>query len=213
MVDVLGLIFPKEKKFYRMLEEQVENTTETVSIFTDLIFDFSKLTPKQRNLLVSKIQKKERDGDEIYDKVVGELKATFITPMDREDIHRLLGRMDDVVDQLEIRAMKIVAFKIKKFPKHFLNLVKVFKGQIEDLSFCIYGLGKKKDIERNVIAVHAAERKGDEIFIEGIAELFNEKNDAMDVIKLKDLYESMEKTIDTVYSVVQIIENLAVKYA
>jgi uncharacterized protein len=208
MVDVLGLIFPKEKKFYRMLEEQVENVLETTSLFYDLV-----TTSKNRKSRVLKIQKKERDGDKIYDKVVEELKATFITPMDREDIHRLLGRMDDIVDQLEIRALKIAAFKVKKFPKDFLDLVNIFKGQIKDLSFCIYGLGKKKDIEKYVVSVHQAERKADEVFIGGIAKLFTGGNDVMEVVKLKDLYESMEKTIDTTYSVVGIIENLAVKYA
>lgn len=208
MVDVLGLIFPKEKKFYRMLEEQVENVLETTSLFYDLV-----TTSKTRESLVLKIQKKEREGDKIYDKVVEELKATFITPMDREDIHRLLGRMDDVVDQLEIRAIKIEAFKVKKIPKDFIELVNIFKGQIKDLSSCIYGLGKKKDIEKYVLGVHEAERKADEVFIIGIAKLFNNGNDVMEVVKLKDLYESMEKTIDTTYSVVGIIENLAVKYA
>ena len=170
MVDVLGLIFPKEKKFYSMLESQVENVTETSLLFYDLISEFSKLTPQKRKKLVLLIQKKERVGDEIYDKGVAELKATFITPMDREDIHRLIGRIDDVVDQLEIRALKIEAFKIKKIPRDLLELVNIFKGQVEDLSSCIYGLGKKKDINRYVLAVHEAERKADEVFIKGIAQ-------------------------------------------
>jgi len=91
--------------------------------------------------------------------------------------------------------------------------VNIFKGQVEDLSSCIYGLGKKKDINRYVLAVHEAERKADEVFIKGIAELFTSKADPMEVIKLKDLYESVEKTVDLTYSIVQIIENLSVKYA
>lgn len=213
MVDILGIIFPKEKKFYGMLEEQVENVSEATLVFYDLILNFSKLTSKKRRQLVSKIQKKERAGDEIYDRVVAELKATFITPMDREDIHRLIGRIDDVVDQLEIRALKIEAFKIKKIPRDFLELVNIFKGQVGDMSSCIYGLGRKKDIDKYVLAVHEAERRADEVFIKGIAELFSNGVDPMEAIKLKDLYESVEKTVDLTYSIVQIIENLSVKYA
>lgn len=213
MVDILGIIFPKEKKFYRMLEEQVENISSATSDFHDLVAKFSKLSLKKRKLLVSKISKKEKIGDEIYDKVVEELKATFITPMDREDIHRLLGRMDDVVDQLEVRAFKIISYKVKKLPKHFIEQVDVFVKQFDYLSLCIMGLGKKQDIEKYVLGVHRAEREADEVFIKGISELFDDGNNPMEVIKLKDLYEAMEKTIDTTYSVVGIIENLAVKYA
>ena len=113
-MDIFALSFPREKKFYKMIEEQVVVVCEAVGRFENYILNYHKLSDAQRNKFLLFIRKKEQEDDVLYTRMVGALKSTFITPMDREDLHHIVAVFDNVIDTLELITLKLNAYNIKR---------------------------------------------------------------------------------------------------
>jgi len=212
-MDLLSLLFPKEKRFYKMVEEQVNLVGDAVSDFHTLICKYHTLTPKRRRRLITSIRKREQQDDILYTHIVRELKSTFITPMDREDIQQLVGTFDSLIDTLELISLKFTAFKIRKVNGHFKKQTDILSKSYALIQKSIFSLRDESQVEKFCIQLRKLEQEADDVFIDALKELFADSVKPLDVIKLQDLHTSMEKIIDELNGVSLIIENLAVKYS
>lgn len=212
-MDILALLFPREKKFYKMVEEQVTLVGEAVSDFDLLISQYNKLTPLKKKKLAEEICKVENKDDVLYTKMVVALKSTFITPMDREDIHRLVVTFDNIIDTLELLTLKLSAFDIKKTDKYLLDQVNILNKSYRLVKKIIFSIKDETQVEKYCLEIRNLEQKGDKVFIQALGKLFSESYTPVDIIKYKDLYTSIERMIDQLNSVALIIENLVVKYS
>lgn len=212
-MDLLALLFPREKKFYKMVEDQVSLVGEAVNDYCELISQFNKLSGKERQKLTDAIYKKEEQGDTLYIKIVQALKSTFITPMDREDLHQLVITFDTIIDTLELLTLKLCAFDIKKLDQNFIKQTKLLQKAYSIIQSLILSIRNEVQAEKYCLQVRKLEQEADKVFIEGLKSLFCDSKEAIEIIKLEDLYTSTEEMIDRLNEASLIIENLVVKYS
>jgi hypothetical protein len=213
-MDVLSLIFPKEKHFYRMVEKQVKLVSAAVFDFNRLINEYEKLSPAAKKFLVNRISQKEKQDDDLYMEMVKALKGTFITPIDREDLHRLTSTLDIIIDSMETLSLKVQIFKIKKISKQIkLQSKHLFKA-LQLIETLIFSIENETEAERYCIRLRKLEQEGDHLYVDSLENIFKtNKINLAEVIKLKDLTSSIEEIIDKTHEASLIIENIVVKYS
>lgn len=171
---------------------------------------------KTSSATAQKIRKLELHADAICHKLSTEAERTFITPIDREDIHTLAQNLDEIIDQIEEVASKIVLYnglakdsgKLKAFSK----LIHDTMGVIQKLIVSLKHRDKHiRDMKRYIQDIHTFENEGDVLIRQSIKELFSRQKNAIMLIKWKDLYETMERVLDESEHVADIVEVIIVK--
>ena len=163
----------------------------------------------------AKIKILEREADVLTRSVFAELNKTFITPLDREDIQRIASKTDDVIDYIEGISGRMESYKIISTPPFMLEIAKELAKATKEVEFMISKLGDmkgNKDLINHCRTTSEIEHKIDELYREAVAKLF-ETDDAVTIIKLKDIYESIETASDRCVDVADVIEDIVLKYA
>jgi len=212
MTNIIHWLLPKEQKFFHMLKDQSENVVTGAEEFKRLVDNFNKLSINSKKASVKKIKYIEHKGDQLAHKIIGILDKTFVTPIDKEDIHRLALLLDDVIDFIYTVSERLVIFKIGKVDSHIKKLTNVVLECVKKIDKGILGVSKLKSMNQFYIDLHTLENEGDEIYHAALAELFNKKN-VIDIIKLKDIYLFLENIIDKCEDVANVIESIVVKHA
>ncbi len=213
MSGILDLFIPREKKFFRIFEESSAKTYHGAKIFLQLINDYDKLSRAKRLAVVAELKQIEEACDELTHKVAIELNKTFITPLDREDIHKLSTLIDDIMDILYNASHKLILYNLKRIPRYMPELARVVfecSGEVESL---IRKLGKKEAVSAHLRRIHQLEKESDSLRDEALAYLFTNSFSAIDVIKLKDLYEWLETICDKGEDIADVVEGIVIKYA
>jgi len=209
-MGVLSWLIPQEKQFFDMIEKQSKNVMEGVDLLVDMLEKYENLDEKRKQ-----IKEKENEGDRMVHEIISELNKTFITPIDREDICKLTSSLDDILDNLEAAAERLVLYKIKKPPKYMLEFSQTLhktSHNVHDAISLLRNLKDEKQIRNFCREVNTLENEGDALLRKATAELFNGK-DAVEIIKMKELYADMEAAIDRCEDVADVIGDILVKYA
>ena len=205
---------PKEPKFFPILKEM----SDIILVASDLIIECFQNTDHEVAIeFYKKIKEQERKGDALSARVFDELNSTFITPFDREDIHHLADRLDDVTDYINSCAKKIVLYNPKSMPAGALDIAKLIK----DGALCIgkavdeLDVMKKnsKKIKEYCTELHMIESKADDVYENFLIELFENEKDAVEIIKMKEIMNELERATDAAEYVGKIIKTIIVKYA
>lgn len=212
-MDILALLFPREKKFYSMVEEQVALVGEAVADFHTLIVKFEHKNRSGKQRLIRNISFKEKKDDVLYTRMVRALKSTFITPMDREDLLQIVSTFDAIIDTLELLMMKFDAYSIRNIDIYFKRQTEVFYKEFMLLEKMIVHIRNESEVEKHCSSIRALEQEGDTIYIKALKELFSDSVAPKDIMKLNDLYSSMEGMIDRINEASLTIENIVVKYS
>ncbi len=180
-----------------------------VVVFSELIANFNDFETYLR-----KAKEIEKNADFKTHDIIEKLNKTFITPFDREDIYLLAHEFDDIVDLFEIVIRNINIYKVTRkleaFDK-FVPLMQEAAGTFEELFECLKGQKYTEKLIELKIKIHDLEDQGDNVFNEAIGRLFESGEDALYIIKLKDLLEGMENIMDKFQKVADIIEGIVVK--
>lgn len=206
-------ILPREAEFFELFEEQAGKFLVASQLLEEIKNDSIDLKELSR-----KFKSLEHDCDEITHKIAEKLNKTFLTPFDREDIHALSHELDEVVDLAEESVFKLQLYEIKTFDDHMLNLVRIIKESMRKISETLRLFRKRKDMSKILaicIEINTLENEGDKIFREAMLELMNKKDSqGMNSIRLmgiKEIYESLESTIDKCEDVANIMEGIILK--
>jgi predicted phosphate transport protein (TIGR00153 family) len=163
------------------------------------------------------IKDEERKGDTLSNKIFDELNATFITPFDREDIHNLATKMDDVTDYINSAAKKYFLYNPNEMPaaaREMVGLIIEATVQIENSVNELDVLKKsRKRISEYCQKLHLIENRADDVYDHFLIELFENQKDGIELIKLKEIMFELEKAVDTTEGVGKIIKTIIVKYA
>lgn len=196
-----------------MLNKQSTNLVNATSILVDiLIEDREKNIDKEK---ICQIKDLEHKGDVITHTLYTTLFQTFVTPLDREDIAGLAGAIDEILDYTDGIADRFLLFNIKTPTTHMVNLSKVLHSASSEISSVTKILYKKRNASLLISHcnnIKKFEHEADTIYRKAIAELFETNTDAIEVIKLKEIYENFESSLDRCQDVSDIIENIALKY-
>jgi len=206
----MGLI-PREDRFFFYLEKISENVVEGGKALYDLMVNFENVPEKAKKVLEI-----EHEGDILTHEIVDLLNRTFITPIDREDIHELVQRLDDIVDLSEEVADRIVMCKVCAPDANSIKLAEIILAASEEIRKAIKGLKNLKRSRRildHCIEINRLENEGDRHFREALSILLNENSDAVRLIKWKEIIEKLESAIDKCEDVANIIQSVVVKYA
>ncbi len=208
-MGVLSWIIPQEKQFFDMIETESKNVLVGVDLLMDMLTNYDDLDEKNK-----KIKQTEDAGDAMVHDIFAELNKTFITPIDREDISKLISSLDDILDNLEAVSERLVLYKIKKPPKYMAEFSQTLHKATSNTHEAISLLRNLKDAEtirKYCKEVHTLENEGDSLLRKAMADLFNGK-DAVEIIKMKELYDDMEAAIDRCEDVADVIGDILVKY-
>lgn len=156
----------------------------------------------------------EREADELTRSIFAELNKTFITPLDREDIQRIAAKTDDVIDYMEGIAGRITSYKITSAPPYMLQITKELEvaiGEVHMLLSHLKDVKADKSLIDHCRKISDIEHNIDDLYRVAVGELF-ETNDAVNIIKLKDIYEAIETASDRCLDVADVIEDIVLKY-
>ncbi len=206
----LSWIKSNEKEILNILDnlakKAVESSEELVSLFSNID------NAKEHH---SKIKILEREADELTKSVFTELNKTFITPLDREDIQRIASKTDDIIDYIEGVSGRIESYKITSSPPYMLDIATELAKATIEVEFMISKLGNMKG-NKNLIdhcrTTSDIEHKIDVLYREAVGKLF-ENHDAIEIIKLKDIYEAIETASDRCLDVADVVEDIVLKYS
>lgn len=212
MTNLVNWLLPREKKFFLMLRDQASNVVDGANEFKYLIDNYNSLSDVKRRELVKKIKEIESKGDNIVHNIIGSLDKTFVTPIDKEDIHRLAMLLDDVIDKVYATSIRLSIFKIGKIDDYIKKMTEVVIESIGKIELGIIGVSKLKNMNRFYIDIHTLENKSDDIYHEALDNLFNKKN-PIEIIKYKEIYEFLEDLTDKCEDIANVIESIVVKHA
>lgn len=214
MNSFLSAFTPKEPKFFPILKEMSSVMISASEIMIEFLKNYDHETA---NDYYVRIKEQEKIGDALSTKVFDELNSTFITPFDREDIHMLANKLDDVTDIINSCAKKIVLYNPKQMPESAVELGLVLNKCAQTISSAVDELNilkkSSKDVKVYCKKLHDLEHEADDVYEKFLIELFENEKNAIEVIKLKEIMSELEKATDVAEHVGKIIQTIIVKYA
>ena len=203
------ILMPREKIFFQLLEEESKNVLAGALAFNDLIQNYDHLAEKR-----NKIKEIEHHGDEIVHSIYDRLVKTFITPIDREDISKLASFYDDVLDYIYAAVNRLYLYEIDSPTEPMRRFADLILKSVREIDIAFAGIQKIKasEIETHSTEVDTLENEADVVLNESVAALFK-TNDAIAIIKMKEVYELMEAVTDRCEDVVQVVRDIVLEYS
>ncbi len=205
-------LFGKDLTFYTLLEQQADAAVRAAREFHALTGDFSNLHEHVR-----KIEDIEHEADDITHQLANKIDATFVTPLDKEDLHALSSGLDDITDFIEAGTGRLAMYRLTEPRPDLEPLVATLVQITEATKEAVAALRhmKGRDAMQSIfIRIHELENQSDEAFRAALADLFNAPNpDVLMVIKWKEIYDRIEIASDKCEDVANVVESVVVKYA
>lgn len=205
---MFGLI-PKDEKFFEMFRQMGAIITEGAEALCQMLNNFSD--PKASQQLIKEIEHK---GDHQTHEIIRKLNKTFVTPFDREDIYALASGLDDILDLIDASAQRFVMYRVdaptpaaKELADIILRSCRAVEKSLELLG------GKNDDICASCVDINALENEADRACREAVSKLFDEEQDPIQLIKWKEIYETLEKATDKCEDAANILESVVMKNA
>jgi len=204
----LSWIKSNEKELLTILDNLAKKAVETSEAIVVLFSDLSNSEHTE------KIHKLETEADVLTRDIFTELNKTFITPLDREDMQRIASKIDDVIDFMDGIASRVYSYKITTPPPYCVEMAQELVKATKEVEYMVSKLKhikNTKDMIEHCRNTGDIEHVVDDLYREAIKELF-ESDDAIKIIKLKDIYETMETASDRCVDVADVIEDIVLKY-
>jgi predicted phosphate transport protein (TIGR00153 family) len=202
-------LFPRDTNFYDLFERGAGKVHEGVLLLADLVKDFTNVPLKAK-----RIKDVEHEADLITHETIEKLNKTFVTPLDREDIHNLITSLDNILDHVEAAADKFSLYRIPEVQPDAVMLADILLRSVKEVQTTLEQLRHLKGTDsvlKHCIEINRLENEGDFVYRSAIAKLFEHGGDPLNVIKWKEVYESIENAIDSCEDVANVIEGVALK--
>jgi uncharacterized protein len=206
-------LFPKKVDFFEQFDRALENLSRTANVLVDTFNNFSSFEHFEKKAKV--IYEFEQEGDMLTHDIMKDLNKTFLTPIDREDIHALASRIDDVVDLIWAAVDRMVVYKIEKPTPEVISMAEDLQMTADVLKKALRELRAKQysHVQEHCIEVNRLENRIDRKYRDALGRLVNEKHDPVHIIKWKDIYELFENAADRAEDVANILEGIVLKHA
>lgn len=203
-------LLPRDERFFDLFTKVAELNLEASQLLTEIL----KADNDRRLPLVEAMKRCEHSADEATHEVVARLDRSFITPLDREDIHHLASRLDDILDIMDGTARRVQIFKPGIAPQGALMIAETISKACEELLNAVRMMEKAKPGEMipALARVKRMEEDGDAIYHEWLGRLFDGTPDPLAVMKWKEIYDNLEKTLDNCEDVANVLESIAIKH-
>lgn len=199
-------LIPRETKFFELFAELSTSMNEGARLLRGILED-----PRDLEARVEQMQAIEHRGDKAIHAIMTKLNQTFITPFDREDIHRLASSLDDVLDFMNTAATRLVMYKITQPPVAAAELAGILVLQSEELARGVSLLEKNGKVMQHCDEVNRLEDEADQVSRKAIGALFEHEKDPIQLIKMKELYEVLETATDKAEDAANVLEAIVLK--
>ena len=203
-------LLPRETSFFDFFEQHSK-----LSIEASKELNAIALNPAELAVRAARIKEIEHEADQITHHCIDALHRTFITPIDRGDIHRLIRRLDDIVDCVDSATQRMMLYEIAHIRPEFQKFTEVLMKATSGIDGAIHSLRDlkhgEKTIEKWCTAIYSAEKESDDILRAALAKLFNEEKEAILVLKWKGIFERLEKAADRCEEVANIVEGIVIE--
>lgn len=202
---------PREAVFFDIFDKSASNVLDCGIALYDLMQNYTDVSRK-----VDKITEYENRGDSLTHETIQVLNRTFVTPLDREDIFRLAESLDDVLDQMEDAATRLLLFEIPKPTQYAVELAHVIELCCRQINKAIPYLRHPKELpslQDNLLEIHTLENRADTIKKFALRELFQHPEDVISLLKWREIYEHLEAATDRCEDVADVLQGLLVKNA
>ncbi len=208
---IINWLLPREDHFFTYLERQANVARQAVAVFAKVGEESS-----DSDAIRVDVDRLEKEGDKIVMDLLEALSATFVTPIDREDLQRLSKRLDDVLDLVNVTARSFVIFGVKRPSPPMLELIRLLQEATTILDEIMPSLGKKQydPLIRGCQRIHELEKQADRTFREELSRLFHDPSvEAKDILRAREVLDHLETAVDRCDQVAEVLTNVAVKHA
>jgi uncharacterized protein len=210
----LKFFTPKDHSFFPLFEQDAQNLIKTTEVLKLLM---STEDPVQQENYINKIKELEKIGDDITHHIFDQLNKSFITPFDREDIQEFASNIDDVVDTINGVGQRIRLYRPKTYIPVYAEFAEILYQAAREIETSVNDLidpSKNKDkIAQSCIMINTLENKADDLYHMGISSLFENEKDPFELIKKKEILETLEKSVDKAEDISDAIKTIMVKLA
>ena len=201
-------LIPKEEKFFEDFVEMAEQINRGAGLLEQMLAPEQPLWDK-----ADEIKEVEHKCDFLTHEVIQRLHKTFVTPLDREDIHTLARSLDDVIDAIDDCAAVIRLYQISRVRPDAREMGRIIKASTEQVVIAMKALGKKQGISEAAVEINRLENEADRAHQASIRRLFEEEKDPIQIIKWKEVLEFLEAATDRCEDVANVLEGVVVKHA
>ena len=204
-------LLPRDERFFDLFTSVATFNVEAAQALLELL----QAPSDKRSYLVETIKRLEHQADQVTHELVTRLDRSFITPLDREDIHMLASRLDDVLDRIDGVARRTRIFRSGVPPQGIVILADVILRATQQLLNAVKVLesGKTPVVIKACIEVKKLEEEGDAAYSEWLGRLFDDEKDPIALVKWKEIYDTLEKTLDQAEDVANVLESIAIKHS
>ena len=208
MPGLLQRFLPQEDDYFVLFAKQAENIHKGANALCDLLSRYTAVYEQVQN-----IKAIEHVGDEIAHTIIMKMNQTFITPMDREDIHELCSTLDDVIDLIDAAASRFVLYRILTVRPGTADLTKILLSACAEVTALIHAIESRDEALKHCIEINRFENDSDRLCRTLIAQLFDEEKDPVQIIKWKEIFEVIETAVDKCEDVANVVEGVVLKSA
>ena len=199
-------ILPKDEKFFEMFGQLARCITDSARLLRRMFAE-----PDQLVQHVAAIKEIEHQADNLMRTVIEKLDTAFVTPLDREDIHMLASRLDDVIDLIDGTARRAEMFRLGEIREPAKQLAEIIERSATAIEVGVTQLKKPRSVAERARELKVLEEEGDAVYREAIAGLFDGTTEPLDVIKWKEMYDKLEDTLDQCEDVGNTLESISIK--
>jgi predicted phosphate transport protein (TIGR00153 family) len=199
-------LIPRDDSFFAMFSAMSDNLIAGAGTLVDLFSNYHNVEKK-----IDEIRRIERKGDELTHAILTKLNQTFITPFDREDIHQLTSKLDDVLDFINASGARIVMYRITAPPPAAGELAAIIMQQCQELQKAVSLMQKNGNILAHCVEINRLENEADQVCQQAIAALFEREKDPINLIKIKELLEFLERATDKAEDAADVLETVVLK--
>jgi uncharacterized protein len=208
---MFAAFIPKEEKFFELLENAATNARKSTATFQKLMREWN-----EKSELFEKVREIESEGDLLTHEIIDKLNRTFVTPIDREDIHNLAGQIDDVCDILQALSDRMQLYDLGvKMPDTMIKMADLLEKSAQSMEAAVkafHNFRRNSRVHDHCIQIKGIENEADDLLKHALAALFK-STDTMTVIKWKEIYETIEDAHDKMSHIANTLEGIIVKNA
>ena len=201
---------PKEERFYDLFEQQAKSLQSGAAALRELVTDWNI-----NHAGIARLKELEHECDITTHEIMDKLNRTFVTPLDREDIHHLATELDDVMDFIQAISSILVLFHIERTTEDLIEMTTILEEAVSNVSKAVASIrdmNRPRRILDYCIEINRLENRADRTFEQAIAKLFDNTKDPVEIIKWKEIYDTTETATDKCEDVANTIEGIVVKH-
>jgi predicted phosphate transport protein (TIGR00153 family) len=206
---MLGRFLPRDEEFFSLFNQLAGHLATSAKLLNDLF----AADPRRAAEYCRQIKDVEHKADLLTASIIQRIDKSFVTPFDREDIHNVTTSLDDVIDLVDGTARRFDMFHIAESREPAKRLAGIIVRAAAEIQEAVGGIKNGKVVRAKVAAIKQLEEEADAVYQEAVGALFASKPDPLDVIKWKEMYDTLERTTDSCMGVAQALQSLSLKHA